>query len=207
MAMAADGRGWPWKLLGLDVRGSYRGNCRGIPRTSVPLQLPRKLQCKFPRVSVSYHGWCDGTCHGQNRGTCCGNCGGIPRTSVVIAAYRRIAVEMVPDDRGWPWKLLETAEVGRPRKQPWQMPRTSADFRGWYGVCHGQNRGTCRGHSCGICCRSAMSRGTCRRNPRISTVARCNTHRCSRKFRGHCRGPLRKSQIMCIRAVRAPVAR
>ena len=30
VAMTADGRGWPWKLLRLDVRGNCRGNCRGF---------------------------------------------------------------------------------------------------------------------------------------------------------------------------------
>ena len=33
--MAADGRGLPWKLLQLDVRGNCRSNRRGRPRTSV----------------------------------------------------------------------------------------------------------------------------------------------------------------------------
>ena len=31
VAMAAAGRGRPWKLLWFDVRGNYRGNCRGLP--------------------------------------------------------------------------------------------------------------------------------------------------------------------------------
>ena len=43
------------------------------------------------------------------------------------------------------------------------------------------------------------SRGPCRVNPRISTVARGKTHGRPRKYRGHCPGPPPKSQIMCIR--------
>ena len=42
------------------------------------------------------------------------------------------------------------------------------------------------------------SRGPCRGNPRISTVARGKTHGRPRKCHGHCRGPPPKSQIMCI---------
>ena len=44
------------------------------------------------------------------------------------------------------------------------------------------------------------SRGPCRGNPRISTVARAKTHGRPRKCRGHCRGLPPKSQIVCIRA-------
>ena len=29
--VSEDCRGWPWKLLWFDVRGNYRGNCRGLP--------------------------------------------------------------------------------------------------------------------------------------------------------------------------------
>ena len=46
------------------------------------------------------------------------------------------------------------------------------------------------------------SRGPCRGNPRISTVARGKTHGRSRKCHGHCRGPPPKSKIMCICAGR-----
>ena len=45
------------------------------------------------------------------------------------------------------------------------------------------------------------SRGPCRGNPRISTVARGKTHGRPRKCHGHCRGPPPKSQIMCICAI------
>ena len=121
---------------------------------------------------------------------------------------------------------VEIASIGRPRKLPRQLPRTSvviaalswqisADGR---GNCHGSFRGfqwvaivgtmefatgrtaaTCRGHNRGICRGSAMTRCTCRENPRISTVVRGNTHRNPREFRGQCHGPPPKSQIMCIR--------
>ena len=39
-----------------------------------------------------------------------------------ITIYRRIAVAMAADGRGWPWSF---AAVGRPRELPWQLPRTS----------------------------------------------------------------------------------
>ena len=42
------------------------------------------------------------------------------------------------------------------------------------------------------------SRGPCRGNPRISTVARGKTHGRSRKCHGHCRGHPQKGPIMCI---------
>ena len=57
---------------------------------------------------------------------------------------------------------------------------------------------TCRGHNRGICRGMAMTRGTCRENARSSTVVRANTHGSPRKFRGQCRGPPPKSQILCI---------
>ena len=41
------------------------------------------------------------------------------------------------------------------------------------------------------------SRGPCRGNPRISTVARGKTHGRPRKCHGHCRGSPPKSQTMC----------
>ena len=31
VAIAANGSGWPWKLLRLDVRENCRGNCREVP--------------------------------------------------------------------------------------------------------------------------------------------------------------------------------
>ena len=46
------------------------------------------------------------------------------------------------------------------------------------------------------------SRGPCRGNPRISTVARAKTHARPRECHGHCRGPPPRSQIMCICAIR-----
>ena len=67
------------------------------------------------------HDWYHGVCHGQNRGTCCGNSRGLPRTSKEVAAY--LAVAMDADVRG-------IASIERPRKLPWQLPRTFADFRG-----------------------------------------------------------------------------
>ena len=42
------------------------------------------------------------------------------------------------------------------------------------------------------------SLGPCRENPRISTVARGETHGRPRKCHGHCRGPPPNSQILCI---------
>ena len=115
---------------------------------------------------------------------------------------------------------VEIASIERPRKLPWHLPRTSADFRGdcrvavamaadGRGNCHGSFRGfpcvamvgttefatgrtaaTCRGCNRGIRRGSVMTRGTC------STVV--NTHGSPRKFCGQCRGPPPKSQIMCI---------
>ena len=57
-----------------------------------------------------------GVCHGQNRGTCCGNSRGLSRASEEVGAYRRIAIAMVADGRGWPWKLLRLNVRG---KLPW----------------------------------------------------------------------------------------
>ena len=146
---------------------------------------------------------------------------------------------MDADGRGWSWKL---AAVGRPRKLPWQLPRTSADVRGDWPVavtmaadsrrnCNDSFRGTRRGKCRGLpwvtmvgttdcatdrtaaravattvafCCGSAMSCGTCRGNPRISTVVRGST---LRKFHGHRRGPPPRSQIMCIRAKKIKITR
>ena len=42
------------------------------------------------------------------------------------------------------------------------------------------------------------SRGPCRENPRMSTVARGKTHGRPRKCHGHCGGPPPKSQIIYI---------
>ena len=123
---------------------------------------------------------------------------------------------------------VEIASIERRRKLPWQWPRTSADFRGdcrvalamaadCRGNCHGIFPGspwvamvgttefstertatTCRGYNRGICRGSAMTRGTCREDPRTSTVVRANTHVSPRNFRGQCCGPMPKSQVMCI---------
>ena len=60
---------------------------------------------------------------------------------------------MAADGRGWPWSF---AAVGRPRELPWQLPRTSADFRGdcrdaqGRGNCHGRFRENCRGDCRGL---------------------------------------------------------
>ena len=51
MTMAADGRGWPRKLLRLDVRGNFRGNCRGRRRISVVIAA---LLWQWPRVAMEY---------------------------------------------------------------------------------------------------------------------------------------------------------
>ena len=51
-----------------------------------------------------------------------------------------------------------------------------------------------------------MSRGTCRENPPISTVACGDTHGSPRKFRGHCRGPPPKIQKMSIRCTNGAVS-
>ena len=127
--MAADGPGWPWKLLRLDVCGNWLGNCRGLPRTSVVIAA---MLWQWPRMAVE-----------------------IATAAVAIAA-----------DFSW-----------LPRTEPRHVP------------C-GHNHCIFRG--------SAMSRGTCREHPRISTVACGNTHGNPRKFRGHCRGPQPKSKKMCI---------
>ena len=131
--MAADGRGWPWKLLWFNVRGNCRGTCRGLP-----WQLPRigGLRWQWPRIAA------------DGRGNCCG------------LTSAEITVAIAADFRGLRWLV------------PRSLPRTEP----------------------------AMSRGPCRGHPRISTVARGNTHGSPRKCRGHCRGPPPKSQIMCIRA-------
>ena len=136
MALDADGRGWPWKLLLLNVCGICSGNCRGLPRNSVVIAaLPRQ----WPRVVM------------------------------------KIDTAVSADFRGFPWFVRRSL----PRKEP----RLRA-------VATTVNRGISRG--------SAMTRGTCREIPRISTVVRANTHGSPRKPRGQCRGPPLKSQIMCI---------
>ena len=103
------------------------------------------------------------------------------------------------------------------RKDPRQCPRD--------GGGHGIRRGSCRGTSVLVAMvgttevatdRTAAramattvalaveapctteSRGPCRGNPPISTVARGKTHGRPRKCHGHCRGPPPKYQIMCI---------
>ena len=118
----------------------------------------------------------------------------IAARAVAIAAdfrvNRCVSEDCRRNGRERPRMAVENASVGRPRKLPWQLPRSSMGFHGWYDrVCHGQNGGTCRGHNRGICRGSAMSRCACRGNPRISTVADGNTHGSPRKFRGHCHGP------------------
>ena len=133
--------------------------------------------------------WYDGSCHGHNRGTCCGDCRGISRTSLVIAAYRKIAVASAADGRGWRWKW--------PRQFPGNR---RGNNRGFTSVAatgttdFAQNRGT-YSHNRGICRGRSMSRGTCHGNPRVSTLARVNTHGSPRKFRGHCCGPPLKRQV------------
>ena len=171
VAMAADGRGWPRKLLRLDVRRNCRGNCCGLP------WIAMVGTTEFAATGRT-------TAH-----------------AVAIAAdfrgNRRVSEDCRGKGRGRPRVVVEIAAVGRPPKLPGQLPRTSVGCHGWYnGVCRRQN--CCRGHNRDICRGSAMSRGICRGNPQISTVARGKTHESPRKFHGHCRGPPPKSQIMCI---------
>ena len=118
MAMATNGRGWPWEMLQLDIHGNFR-NCRGRPRYSlvidafpwqwprmaveIPLQFPRKLPWQLPPTSVGCHDWYDGVCHGQNYGTCSGHPRGIFRGRNMSRGTRR----------------------GKARIRPWQHPRKS----------------------------------------------------------------------------------
>ena len=119
------------------------------------------LPWQWPRTTVN------------GRGSCCGWTS--EKTAVAIAA----------DFRGLPWCLPRYR--GNCRGWPWQLPRTSVSCHGWYdGVCHRENRSTGSGHNRGICRGIAMSCGTCRGNPRISTLASGNTGGSSRNFRGHC---------------------
>ena len=143
VAMAADGRGWPWKLLRLDVRGNCRGNRRELLPTSVVIA---SLPWQWPRMAVE---------NATEVST---------KTAVAIATdFRRLPwlvrrslprteLQHVPWPQPWhlPWKCHE----------PWHLPWKPEDFHGspWQHL-------------------------------RISP----------RKFRGHCRGPPPKSQIVCIR--------
>ena len=99
----------------------------------------------------------------------------------------RMAVAMDAESREWPWKRLRLNVRGNcrgdcrvavamvadgrgslPRQLNWQSPRISVGCYCWHdGVKHEQNRG----HDRGSCRGNAMSRDTCHKNPRISTVA------------------------------------
>ena len=66
--------------------------------------------------------------------------------------YQMIAVAMAADGRGWP-RIVVFAAVGRPRKLPWQLPWTSADFCGDCRVSvamAADGRGNCRGNCRGL---------------------------------------------------------
>ena len=101
----------------------------------------------------------------------------------------------IEDYRGWPWKLLWFDVRGNCRGNcrglPWVAMLGTTEFATDRTAARAvANRGICR--------ESAMSRGPCRGNPRISTVARGNTYVSPRTCRGLCREPPPKSQIMCI---------
>ena len=100
----------------------------------------------------------------------------LPWISVAIALYRRITADGRGNCCG-----LTSAEI---------TVAIAADFRGLRWLVPRSLPRT----------EPAMSRGPCRGHPRISTVARGNTHGSPRKCRGHCRGPPSKSKKMCIRA-------
>ena len=122
VTMAADCRGWPWKLLRLDVRGNCRGNCLGLPRTSMVITA---LPWQWPRMTVK-----------------------TARTAAETSAEAAVAI--AASFRGLSRLVRQSLPRTEPRHVPWLQP--------WH-----LPRG------------SAMSRGTCHRNPRISTVARGST--------------------------------
>ena len=115
----------------------------------------------------------------------------LPRNSAECRGDCRLAVALAADGRG-----ISTAVSycrGNCRGRPWVVMVGTTEFATDKTAARAvaNNRSFCRG--------SAMSPW----NLRISTVARSNTHGSPRKFRGHCRGPSPKSQIMCIRGTRA----
>ena len=104
VAMAANGRGWPWKLLRLDDCGIFRSNCRGLP-----WRLPR--------------------CRGNGRGWPRGNC----RGSSVRWSLSRKKPQNVPWPQLWhlPWKCHGPWHLPwKPTDfhgSPWQYPRKSTE--------------------------------------------------------------------------------
>ena len=91
--MAAECRGFPWKLQWIDVRGSCRGNCRGVPWQ---LPLVGGLRCQLPRMTAECRGNCCGLTSGENAVATAvefrSNCRVLPwhlRITVVIAVECR----------------------------------------------------------------------------------------------------------------------
>ena len=155
-AIAADGRGMPWKLQWFDVREiaveiavQFRGNCRVL----------EGCRC-------NYRGWTQngvvlrGNCSGltsveiavEFRGNCrvledCrGNCRGWPRNAVVFrgncCGLTSVEIAVAIAVGGLPWELTLI------RGLSWYLPRMAAECRGivwkllWFDV-----RRNCRGNS------------------------------------------------------------
>ena len=112
---------------------------------------PRKLPCQLPLTSVprSFRGNCSGPSWVAMVGTTelprtepRHVLWQLPRTSVIIAAYRKIALTMTADGRGWPWKMQWTDVRGNCRGNcrglrqtpvviaalPWQWPRMAVEI-------------------------------------------------------------------------------
>ena len=78
--MTADGCGWPWNFLRLNVRGNCRRNCLGIRRTSVVIAADFRGDC---RVAMAMAADSCGNCHGSFRGNCRDDGRGLPWVDMV----------------------------------------------------------------------------------------------------------------------------
>ena len=158
-----------------EICRNNRGNFRGLLRTSV-------LIAAYWRIAVSMAP--------DDRGRMCELMSGRPRrrpwqfsrTSAYFRGDLLVLEGCCGNDRGCPRKLPRQCSPKLPRK----FPPTSVGCHGWYdGVSDGHNRGHCRGYTSDIFRGLAMNQGTCRGNPRISTVAHGKTYGIPRKFHSH----------------------
>ena len=83
-AMVAGVRGWPWKLLRLEVRGNSRANFRGLPGTSGDFRGDCRV---VEAIAANGRGNRPGSFH-EN---CRGSCRGLP--SVAIAGTTEFATD------------------------------------------------------------------------------------------------------------------
>ena len=148
--MAAECRGFPWKLQWIDVRGNCRGNCRGVPWQ---LPLIGGLPWHLLRMAAEFRGNCCGLTSVEYavatavefRGNCRvledyrGNCGGWPPNAVVFhgncggLTSVEIAVATAVEFRGncrvlawhFPWEDCR----GNCRGRPWHSPLIAVDCR------------------------------------------------------------------------------